>query len=361
MPAGRVSLLATIQEYSYTELQGLTCSDISVKKLRSLCERTWGSSPCLWQIRIAFMILKGKTDVICVARTGAGKSLTFYLPLLVRKNGIIIVVVPLNALASEMAATLATFGINAIALTASNSNRKSFKVSLDLMVQNLYRRLTFFKDIEDLKYRVVVTNPETLLDKKGRLLRLLKEPVFFRHVICVIIDEAHCVVNWGTFRPEYKEMGLLRFILPSTIPLYLVSATLPPATLHTIRRLLHIRDDACEVIMSNDRPNVSIMVRKITHGLNTYWDLAFLVPQGWKPGDAKPMLFLVMFDSIRILQEALEFLRRRLAKEHRRMILPFHSEMSEEHRVETIKLMKTGSILGVCASEGFGLVSRKYL
>ena len=156
-------------------------------------------------------------------------------------------------------------------------------------------------------------------------------------------------------------MGLLRFILPRSIPLYIVSATLPPSTLHDIRRMLHIRDDACEEIMSNDRPNVSIMVRKITHSLNTYWDLAFLVPHGWKPGDAKPMLFLVMFDSIRILQEALEFLRRRLPKEHRRMILPFHSEMSEEHRVETIKLMKTGSILGVCASEGFGLVSNIYI
>ena len=204
----------------------------------------------------------------------------------------------------------------------------------------------------------MITNPETLLEKNGCFLRLLKEYKFLTHVICVIIDEAHCVVNWGSFRPEYKDMGLLRFILPSTIPLYVVSATLPPSTLHDIRRLLHIREDACEEIMSNDRSNVSIMVRKITHPLNSYWDLAFLVPQGWKPGDAKPMLFLVFFDSIKNLQEALEFLRRRLDKEHCRMILPFHSEMSEEHRVETIKLMKTGSILGVCASEGFGLVSR---
>ena len=207
----------------------------------------------------------------------------------------------------------------------------------------------------------MITNPETLLEKNGRFLRLLKDPKFLKHVISVIIDEAHCVVNWGTFRPEYKEMGLLRYILPNSIPLYIVSATLPPTVLHDIRRMLHIRDNACEEIMSNDRPNVSIMVRKLAHGQNTYWDLAFLVPLGWKPGDAKPLLFLVMFDSIRILQGALEFLRRRLPKEHRRMILPFHSEMSEEHRIETIKLMKTGSILGVCASEGFGLVSKVYI
>ena len=208
-----------------------------------------------------------------------------------------------------------------------------------------------------LKYRVIITNPETLLEKNGRFLRLLKNHDFLPHVIGIVIDEAHCVVNWGTFRTEYKNMGLLRHILPTSIPLYLASATLPPSILNDVRKLMHIRDDACVEIMSNDRPNVSIMVREITHGLNSYWDLAFLVPEGWKPGDAKPMLFLVMFDSIKHLQEALEFLRRRLRREHRSLILPFHSDMSEEHRLETIALMKTGSILGVCASEGFGLVS----
>ena len=138
MPARQASLLSRIQKYSYTEIRSLTCSDISVKDLRTLCERTWGSSPCLWQIRIAFMILKGKTDVICVARTGAGKSLTFYLPLLVRVSGIIIVVVPLNALASEMVATLATMGIAAIALTASTSSSRNYKVSFRSILPPFY-------------------------------------------------------------------------------------------------------------------------------------------------------------------------------------------------------------------------------
>ena len=129
MPARQATLLSKIQGYSYSQIRNLTCSDISVKELRTLCEKTWGSSPCLWQIRIAFMVLKGETDVICVARTGAGKSLTFYLPLLVRKEGIVIIIVPLNALASEMAVKLATMGISAITLTAANSNCKNFNVS----------------------------------------------------------------------------------------------------------------------------------------------------------------------------------------------------------------------------------------
>ena len=129
MPAGQATLLSKIKGYSYSQIQKLTCSDISVKELRRLSEETLGTSPCLWQIRIAFMILKGKTDVICVARTGAGKSLTFHLPLLVRKRGIVIIVVPLNALASEMATKLTAIGLPAIALTASSCNTMNFKVS----------------------------------------------------------------------------------------------------------------------------------------------------------------------------------------------------------------------------------------
>lgn len=109
--------------------------------------------------------------------------------------------------------------------------------------------------------------------------------------------------------------------------------------------------------MSNDRPNVSLMVRRINYPLKSFWDLSFLVPNGWTPEEPKPPLFLFFFDSIDVLQDAVEFLRSRLPPEHRHLILPFHSRMSEEHRLQTIALMKEGKILGVCASEGFGLVS----
>ena len=123
-----------------------------------------------------------------------------------------------------------------------------------------------------------------------------------------------------------------------------------------VRRLLHVRQEPYEEIMSNDRPNVTIVVRRMLHQMKSFADLGFLVPEGWKPGDEKPLLFLVMFDSINILQNALEFLRQRLPKEHRHLVLPFHSEMSEQHRLKVIELMRTGSILGACVSEGFGLV-----
>lgn len=129
-PAGQVELLSAIKSHSYSQIESLKSTDSIVQQVRSLCETALGSSPCLWQLRVAFAVLKGEKDVICVARTGAGKSLTFYLPLVVRMEGIIIIVVPLNALASEMASDLSSMGLAAIAITASTSSPKNFVVSL---------------------------------------------------------------------------------------------------------------------------------------------------------------------------------------------------------------------------------------
>ena len=128
MPAGRASLLSRILSLSYEGIKKISCSTTLVTEIRNLCQQKLGSSPCLWQIRTALAILKGQKDVICVARTGAGKSLTFYIPLVVRTNGIVIIVVPLNALATDMAAKLSEKGLNAIAVTAANSTAKNFLV-----------------------------------------------------------------------------------------------------------------------------------------------------------------------------------------------------------------------------------------
>ncbi|KAF8553794.1 hypothetical protein OG21DRAFT_1383687, partial [Imleria badia] len=44
--------------------------------------QVFGIRPCLWQVKVAAAILRGKKDVICTAGTGMGKTLTFWMPLL---------------------------------------------------------------------------------------------------------------------------------------------------------------------------------------------------------------------------------------------------------------------------------------
>ncbi|KAJ7161557.1 hypothetical protein C8R46DRAFT_1037757 [Mycena filopes] len=96
-----------------------------------------------------------------------------------------------------------------------------------------------FQDIEDGKYSVIVTNVETLMQQDGGFEKLWKKPGFTSRLISLVWDEAHCVSKWAGFRPEYKEVNRLRFK-----------------------------------------------------------DLAFLIPENWKPGDPPPPKFLIFFDSI---------------------------------------------------------------
>jgi superfamily II DNA helicase RecQ len=74
-------------------------------------------------------VLKHNKDIIAIAATGSGKTLTFWMPLLFKKNGIHIVVTPLNILGKQNVNNLAKLGIQGITVTAENATTQTFKVS----------------------------------------------------------------------------------------------------------------------------------------------------------------------------------------------------------------------------------------
>ncbi|KAK7470075.1 hypothetical protein VKT23_001516 [Stygiomarasmius scandens] len=68
-----------------------------------------------------------KKHVFTIARTGFGKTLTFWLPLLARPNDILIVVTPLNILAKKNAKeVMEHLRINRVAVTAANADENTF-------------------------------------------------------------------------------------------------------------------------------------------------------------------------------------------------------------------------------------------
>ena len=86
----------------------------SLEKLRILTTQVFGQTPCLWQLNVVDAILQRNKDVILTAATGAGKTLTFWMPLLAQPEGVQIVCAPLNILGTLNVRALAKHGIRAM-------------------------------------------------------------------------------------------------------------------------------------------------------------------------------------------------------------------------------------------------------
>ncbi|KAI0756195.1 P-loop containing nucleoside triphosphate hydrolase protein, partial [Daedaleopsis nitida] len=307
----------------------------SVEEIRRKGQDVFGRRPCLWQCRATLALLRGGKDVICISGTGSGKTLTFWLPLLFRPEGIQVVITPLNVLGNQNQTQLAKVGISAVAVNSKTASAK------------------LFQDIEHLVHRVIVVNPELAFKPGGPFQKLWRNRSWTSKIISVIWDEAHCVKTWASFRNAYASSNQLRNIV--FIPYFIPSATLPDPLLESVMVTLQVQKAKTEVIRrSNDRPNIYLMVRKIEHSLTSYADLDFLIPSDWQPGVLIPK-FLVFFDNIEDSLQATDRLRRRLPAGYRDKILWYNADVSAELREQITEEFRDGQILGLLCTDAFGM------
>ena len=99
------------------------------------CRGSIWFKPCLWQISVVVRAVLAGEDVITVAPTGSGKSLTYWIPLLYIKHGITIVVSPLKLLGTQFAQMLESNWISAISITAAaNATNELFEVMFKFLI-----------------------------------------------------------------------------------------------------------------------------------------------------------------------------------------------------------------------------------
>jgi ATP-dependent DNA helicase RecQ len=147
-------------------------------------------------------ILNGQ-DVLMILPTGGGKSLCYQLPTLLM-DGITVVVSPLLALMHDQVVALKANGIAAAMLSS---------------MQSLDESQTIEQELKDGKIKLLYVAPERLTN--AYFLNLLHQlPINF-----FVIDEAHCVSEWGhEFRENYRRLSLLKEQF-STTPIAAFTAT----------------------------------------------------------------------------------------------------------------------------------------
>ncbi len=176
-------------------------------------------------------------DALVLMPTGAGKSLCYQVPALVRHErglGAGVVVSPLIALMQDQVSALRAVGVRAAFLNSTLSAQRAAEVERD-----------FRAGLLDVLY----VAPERLLT--DRCLALLDAAP----VSLFAIDEAHCVSQWGhDFRPEYLQLAVLGKRYPG-VPRIALTATADPATRVEIVERLELVD-AQVFVSSFDRPNI---------------------------------------------------------------------------------------------------------
>jgi ATP-dependent DNA helicase RecQ len=191
--------------------------------------------------------LLGKKDALIIMPTGGGKSICFQLPALLQ-TGITLVISPLVALMENQVQELL---------------ERQQKAALLHSQLPTYQRRRTLQALEHQQLRLLYLSPETLLSPL--VWEKLSHPQL--QINALILDEAHCLVQWGdTFRPDYRRLGAVRPALLKTKPpgtkisIAAFTATADPTAQKTIQRVLQLQQP--EIFKLNPyRPNLHLTVR----------------------------------------------------------------------------------------------------
>lgn len=177
-------------------------------------------------------------DVMMILPTGAGKSLCYQLPSLLM-DGVTIVVSPLLALMHDQITALSAFGIEAAMVSSMQTAQE---------IDETMRKASGAK----LKFLYVA--PERL--KSPEFVQFLRNvPMNF-----FVVDEAHCVSEWGhEFREDYRLLYRLRELFP-TVPIAAFTATATHLVEHDILSQLRLNDPVL-IRARVSRENLTITAR----------------------------------------------------------------------------------------------------
>jgi ATP-dependent DNA helicase RecQ len=288
------------------------------EKIHQLLKQYWGyDSLRPLQAETLSSILNHR-DSLTVLPTGAGKSLCFQLPALMME-GMAVVVSPTISLMKDQVDGLKDMGILAAFWNSSLLVSEVQKVKEEIKAQ---------------KVKLLYVTPERLALQDMKSFLKDVEVSFF------VIDEAHCISEWGhSFRVDYRRLAVLKEAFPAKgIHAFTASAT--PEVQRDIVRELKLAQ--AELHFGNiDRENLTY--RMMPRGNMLKQIESILNERKGQPG-------IIYCSKRKDVDKISEYFNQRGYKN-----LPYHAGLSDKERTENQNRFATEEVDLMVATIAFGM------
>lgn len=190
-----------------------TASDALAAQATTVLHRLVGRDDATFregQLEAIEALVGARQRVLVVQRTGWGKSAVYFVSTALRRAqgaGPTVIVSPLLALMRDQIGAAERAGIRAVSMNSANAEEWG-QVSAALAADEV---------------DVLLVSPERLNNPRFRDEQL---PDLARRCGLLVVDEAHCVSDWGhDFRPDYRRIRDLLTTLPEHTPVLATTAT----------------------------------------------------------------------------------------------------------------------------------------
>ena len=263
---------------------------------------------------------------IVILPTGAGKSLCFQLPAMLME-GPTLVIYPILSLMADQERRLREKGFSPVILRGEQSRTE---------------REAIWEKLDAKQSKFIIANPEVLLTVQVR------ERLEKIQVVHIVIDEAHCVSEWGeSFRPSYLEIKtIIESIKAPLVTAFTATASAP--VLEKIRKYIFDNEQALHIVGNPDRSNISYAARGCI-----LRDLAVrdLLLENERPA-------IVFCSSRKGTEKLARYLRNEfgdMGMDWYREIRFYHAGLSREEKAGVEKWFMSNSKAVLCATCAYGM------
>lgn len=190
---------------------------------------------------------------------------------------------------------------------------------------------------------------------------VLTSPKLATHISAIVIDEAHCISQWGDkFHEEYSRLGTLQAFVPSQVPVLVASATMPPHILKQVCTTMHIDIKTSYYLnLGVDWPNITWEVRHMRAGKSNFESLQLVLPKkfGGEVNENNFKQTMVFGDNINVLMSACWWTWDNILPDLHGKVAVFHSWCSPWAKDVVLEWYAMGKITVLFMTEAVGMVS----